>query len=119
MIQGISKFYKEEIASTITEGNSQRTTKTIIPLTRTNFIVGSGLASIFLIKKIAYSALLFVENIFTAFQNLKLRNSLSHNVQQIPTYLGAVLLGYVGIIIPETINEKAFGIPANGLIQNL
>jgi hypothetical protein len=36
-------------------------------------------------------------------------------MQEIPTYLGAIPLGYIGAIIPQTINEKVLHIPANGI----
>jgi hypothetical protein len=55
MIEKIPNFYKEVVAPVQININPQGMTRTIFPITRLNFLVGSGLAAIFLIQKIALS----------------------------------------------------------------
>lgn len=115
MVEGISNFYREAIAPRryefTPEGNSAR----IDPLTRTDYIGGSGIATLFLIQKIALSVFFLAATIFTCFQHQSFKASLLQNTKEIPIYLGAIALGYLGAIMPETVNERVLHIPSNGL----
>jgi hypothetical protein len=68
-----------------------------------------------LIERIALSVFFLAVNFFTCFQNQDSRTSLLQNVQEIPTYLGAIPFGCIGAVLPQAINETLLHIPENSL----
>lgn len=115
MIEEISRFYKDVVAPLEIVVDPQGMTTTILPLSRMNFCTGSSVAILLLVQKVAFSIFFLVVSIFTCFKYQHTRASLLQNVQEIPTYLGAIPFGLIGIVIPQTLNERILHIPANGL----
>lgn len=116
MLEEISNFYKEVVAPSEIDMTPQGMMTTIPPLTRFYFLVGAGLAIFVFIQKVALAIFFLVASIFTCFQSQYTKASLFQNAQEIPTYLGAIIVGYIGAVIPQTMNERVLHIPANGLI---
>lgn len=114
MIEGVCKFYTETIALTLHEVTPEGGSTRIVPLGRINFIGGAGLATLFLIQKIAQSVFFLLVTAFTCFRHQNSTDSLLQNAKEIPTYLGAIALGHLGAIMPQTINERVLEIPSNG-----
>lgn len=111
MIEEVSKFYRNVAAPSVGGAISM-----IYPLQRIDFLSGTGVAVIFLIKKVAESAIYLVASIFTCFNNKNYVDPLLYSIKKIPTYAGAIPLGIVGALFPKMINEKVLGIPAGGLV---
>jgi hypothetical protein len=112
IIQDVSRFYRD-IAPKHLAFTRRGVNITTPPITRVGFLIGSALAVLVLIEKIALSIFFLVVNIFTCFQNQDSRTSLLQNVQEIPTYLGAIPFGCIGAVLPQAINETLLHLPEN------
>ena len=111
MIKEISSFYKHQIASTLIEKNSQGATIRFAPLTRGEYFSGSCLGSLFTIQKIAFSVIDLLANIFTLGLNQRIRNSFLEDLDAIPKHIGAIVLGLMGSIFPQGINQSVLHLP--------
>ncbi len=113
----ISNFYRDDIAHleisfTLEQGIKQGIKK-ISPLSRMDFMVGAGLATLFLVHKVGLYIFTLARCVVTG-PNQDLRNSLSRNWKEILVYGGAIPLGWIGVIYPPFVND-ILQIPANGL----
>ncbi len=112
LVEDASKFYREVVAPTEFISSPQGTfTTKISPITRMDFLSGSGLAILFLIQKVVMSTFFLFASISTLFQHKNFKASFRQNAQEMPKYLGAILLGYAGAFIPHTINKKILHLP--------
>ncbi len=111
MIQGVVKFYREIVAPFDIDIEPEGIKKTILPLTRVDFLVCSGRSTLLLVKNVALSIFFQVLNICTCFLRPNLRSALLLNTGVIPIYFSAIPLGLMGAIIPQTINEKILHLP--------
>jgi hypothetical protein len=116
MCEGISKYYLGVIApiKTVFGGGGVQKVE-ISPISRINFLTGSTLAIGFLVQDVAKSVFSFFELFLTRFANEECADRFLKNVKQIPVHLGAIPVGYLGALFPQTVNEH-LGIPANSLI---
>lgn len=114
MIGEISNFYKIVAPMNVTVGPNGNT-QTISRLSRFDFLSGACLAFLYLIQKVYLSFFYLIGTIATCFCSEDIRNSLFLNLKNISICLGAISLGLLGTITPETINEKILQIPPNGL----
>jgi hypothetical protein len=114
----ISKFYREDIAcrETTASPNGPGATEKILPITRLNFNTGAGLAILFLVQKIAMSIFFLAGVIVTCGLYQDVRASLSRNVKGGLVYAGVISLGFIGVLFPQTVNQKILQIPSHGLI---
>lgn len=111
MIQEASKFFRDVAAPSIGGPISM-----IQQLNRMDFLGGAGVATLFLIEKVATTAFYLVANLFTCFNNKSFMTALQQSGKMIPVYATAIPLGIIGALFPNTINEKVLEIPARGLI---
>lgn len=116
-MESISEFYKETVAELEIVSNRRSSATTIYPVSRFNFLFGSCLAAAFLIKQISLAIFDFLKMAFTCFLNESIKNSFIENARKIPIFLGAIPVGLLGVILPQTVNEKFLGIPSPGLIS--
>lgn len=124
MLDRAADFYRDYIAES-TSRHSLTTTSDMMteihPINRLRFFVGSNFAGLMIIKSVAMSALYLIGTVFTAFQNQSAKTGLANNLQDIPVYIGSVALGLLGVLIPQTINNKFLELPAThrGLPRSL
>lgn len=112
---GITQFYKEVPSVKVTfaaEGGIKKT----FPLTRLQFNRGAALAILLTVQKIALSVLFLIGVIVTCGLKKDFQISLSKNFKEIFIYSGAIFIGYIGVLFPQTINKKILLIPPEGLI---
>jgi hypothetical protein len=117
MLERISNFYISSL-STLTSGRSEANAYQVKvhPFSQFNFVGAIGISSLFLIQKIALSALYLTGSVATCFLHENTRNYFFQNLQDIPVYLGAFVLGHIGLLFPRTVSEKVLGIPSSGLM---
>ncbi|MBX9745043.1 MAG: hypothetical protein K2X08_07545 [Chlamydiales bacterium] len=82
-------FYREVVAHKTIENS----VIAYSPLTRFDFLSGAGLGLCFLVAEA-------VKSIFSF--------SFFNHLKDIKTYAGAICLGFVGALFPDTINQKIF-----------
>lgn len=83
----------------------------ISPIRRSVFIFASTLASVIFIKKIVMSIFYLLCNVLTLGLNQGLRASFSKNIQEGLICAGAIPVGLLGMLFPQTINRRVLGIP--------
>jgi hypothetical protein len=112
----IVSYYRDIVATTtgIIDPANNRASKKILTISRFEFGTGAGLACGFLIQTIALSIFHFVGVILTCGRQASIQ-SFWNNFKEVFVYLGAIPVGFIGVIIPGTINQSFLGIPPNGL----
>ena len=106
-MSGVQEFYRDVIAPI--ESN------VIMPVSRIDFLTGSGIAAAYLIQKVVAFIFFAIVNTFSGFQFEGLVDSFIRNAQEIPMYLGAIPVGLLGALFPQTVNESFVGIPSDGI----
>ncbi len=106
-LSGIQDFYQDVIAPV--ESN------VIMPASRIHFLAGSGIAVAFLVQNVVRSAFWLIVNVFALFLDDGCRDLLLKSVEEIPVYLGAIPVGLLGALFPQTINQHVVGIPSDGI----
>lgn len=105
IFSGIRQFYTEIIAPMKIEISKGKLVKKTSPLSRLDFNIGSVLALVFLIQKIACSILFFGKWMFTAFNDLRSKNLFLETGEEVLKYACAIPLGLSGFFFPHLINE--------------
>ncbi|MFI5342748.1 MAG: hypothetical protein ACHQUC_00840 [Chlamydiales bacterium] len=120
---GIREFYRQRFAhTTIPRDEStgvMHCKAKIFPVTRLRFGTGATLAIALLIQKIVTSIFYLLCNLATIGLSQSLRSSLSKNVREGLSYAGAIPVGYIGMLFPQTINQQVLRIPDEGLLVDV
>ena len=114
MMDGIRKFYIDTIATTQT--NIQPPGIKVSPVTRFEFYVGSALATVFLVQKVAMSAFFLIATVLTCGLSQSTKDFANDNIEDAKVYFGALFVGNVGCFFPGTVNDYFLGIPVEGLV---
>ncbi|GEM_PF-2544563 len=116
MMEEIRNFYIESIAPRETFINPPEVRIKISPLARIDFYVGSALATVFLVQKVAMSIFYLVATFFTCFQNESVKDALRQSNRDVCIFFGAVFVGNLGFFIPQTTNDYLLRIPVYGIV---
>lgn len=121
MFENISKLYISSfssITSAWVEPSHDKPVFRVLPFTQFDFCGAIGISFLFIIQKVALSAFYLGGSVATGFLHEKTRNHFFQNLQDIPLYVGAVVIGNIGLLFPQMVNEKVLGIPAKGLTMD-
>lgn len=112
---GIGEFYRQIFGDTTVCGRECK----IFPLKRIQFNTGAIFAIGCLVQKVVESIFYLLLNLATFGQNQSFRNSFSIKIREGFTYTGAIPVGFIGVLFPQTINRHILGIPDGGLLIDL
>lgn len=110
MIEDVRKHYFILAPSTTGRAGTH-----IEPLNRLGFSLGVNLSLFYLVRDVAYAAFYSLATLFTCFQYPDSREQLSRTLYACGVHLSAIPLGLIGMLFPQTVNEKLLKIPASGV----
>jgi hypothetical protein len=115
MIQEVSRFYKDRIASVETYSTSQGRFVKISPLSRCEFIVGAVMATAYAVHNLFKSIVYWIATIFTCLLHEGWRTTALVSIEELSLFSLAAWMGYWGVLCPQTMNEEILHIPRDGL----
>lgn len=117
ILGSIRHYYIDTVAPfVITVSNaSQGVTQEIAPIDRFHFLLSVGFALISLIQTVASLIFSFIRTLLTCGRNQEALHSLLKDLHDVIVYMTVIPIGYIGAIMPSTINYYLLGIPPEGL----
>lgn len=116
LIDSIPKHFCEVLAPCIVTFAEKTPSIKYFPLSRIDFFSAANISTLYAVQTVTCSIFLLLGNMLTCGLSGNLRASLSARTEEAVKWNGALLLGLLGIFMPQTVNEKILKIPPNGLI---